>query len=128
MNPEVLFFGCYGSPGHGLNSPRTGYLRYDSTPWGNKLDGGLLTDDYYKEAHKGVLGAVKVHHKDGWTAIAFWDRSGDSRGGSNTAFLVAAHMTGEELFELARQQWAKVCTRPNFPELKFPPHETTTVA
>jgi hypothetical protein len=107
---EVLYFGCYRVPGHCLYSKVTPNMRYEATPWGNSLDSGLLTDDYYG-ADTEPTGKVVVRHKDGWTAIAFWDRSGDSRPGSNTAFLAKADMTGEELLALARVQWPEVFDR-----------------
>ncbi len=35
-----------------------------------------------------VQGAAKIHQKGGWTAIGFWDRSGDKRGNSNAVFFM----------------------------------------
>lgn len=113
---ETLCFGCIGQPGHYLHSRRGIDFRLESTPWGSKLDGGLLTDDYYR-ADTTPTGHWREHHKDGWTAVSFWDRSGDSRPGCNTTFLAKAELTGEELIELARAQWPHVFSRPGFPQL-----------
>lgn len=114
---EVLFFGCRDVPGHYLYA-RGKSIQYESSPWGTALDGGILTPDYY-HADKTITGEVAVAHKNGWTAIAFWDRSGDSRPGSNSAFLISEIITGDELLDLARQQWPEIFSRPDFPTLKF---------
>lgn len=54
--------------------------------------------------------------KDGWTAVAFWDRSGgDTRPGCNSVFLARATLSGGELLHMAREQWPEVWNRPGFP-------------
>lgn len=111
---NVLFHGCDGRPGHYLHSKDGVHWRYESVPWGTMLDAGLLTNDYYG-CDSRPDGKYVVQQKDGWTAVAFWDRSGDGRGGSNSVFLVNAEITGEELITLARQQWPEIFNRPNFP-------------
>ncbi len=115
---EVLCFGCIGVAGHYLRGSVKRNWRNEETPWGDKLDGGLLTDNYYK-CDSTVTGLCSEHHLNGWTAISFWDRSGDSRGGSNTSFLCHAQITAAELLALAREQWPQVFSRPGFPELKL---------
>lgn len=123
---EVLYFGWSPSIGHGLYfrpvngtlvGPRTPLL-YESTPWGMKLDGGLCP-----ESQKFPIADLaftheymKVHRLGGWTAVAFWDRSGDKRPGSNTAFLVRDQTTSvEDVLKWARIQWPEVWARPGFP-------------
>jgi hypothetical protein len=106
---DILYFGWSYPSGHTLHS-RVRHLRYDSTPWGNDLDTGLL-----KDLPDNPDGRYVIEQRDGWTAIAFWDRSGDSRPNSNTAFLVAAIMPGNHLLELARKQWPEIFARRGFP-------------
>ena len=86
IDKEILYFGWCANHGHDLRSKKRRIDVYRDTPWGHKLDGGLLTDDYYR-ADNTPTGKISEHHKDGWTVISFWDRSGDKRPGSNTAFL-----------------------------------------
>lgn len=115
---EVLCFGCIGVAGHYLHS-KVNRVSHEDTPWGTKLDGGLLTDDYYK-ADTSVTGKVHEHHLQGWTAVSCWDRSGDDRGGSNTTFLTHADLSGSQLIELAKEQWPEVFARSGFPKLMLP--------
>jgi hypothetical protein len=116
--PEVLFFGCLDVPGHFLYSKRR-RINYEDSPWGTKLDGGLLTDDYAR-ANTQVTQPFIEAHKAGWTAVAFWDRSGDERPGSNSAFLVEADMSAETLLRLSREQWPEVFNRRGFPIPSLP--------
>ena len=109
-NPiEVLYFGCLREAGHYLHSKPYRRLNYEGTPWGVWLDTGLLPKG---EQYDGQVFSAK---KDGWTAIAFWDRSVDTRPGSNSAFLVQADIPTDELMRLAREQWPEVFSRPYFP-------------
>lgn len=99
--------------GHDLHSKEGQADIYKDTPWGVHLDGGLLkalpdfTYGYWIEAHV-----------DDWTAVAFWDRSGDSRPGSNSAFIVHDNVDGNQLFKMAREQWPEVFSRSGFPQLQ----------
>ena len=43
-----------------------------------------------------------VHYVDGWTVIAWWDRSADARGGCNAAFLVRGRHVWTDALTLAR--------------------------
>ena len=105
---NVLCFGCIGVPGHYLHS-KGERVSLEDTPWGSSIDGGLLGDD------EGRPKCVEVH-KDGWTCVSFWDRSGDHRGNSNTAFMADCECTGEELLRCAREQWPEVFRRAGFPK------------
>jgi len=104
----VLYFGCLGQIGHHLHAKPSRRLRYESTPWGETLDMGLFPE---RSTH-GILYTAK---KGGWTAIAAWDNSVDTRPGSHSAFLVAADISTEELLRRAREQWPEVFSRRGFP-------------
>ena len=109
---EVWSFGCIGEPGHYLRRP-DGRHEWDAKaqPWGWTIDGGLC------EGNKcgPIDGKTWEHHKDGWTAVAMWDRSGDSRGASCTVFLVHAEATTPQIIEAARIQWPQLFSRRGFP-------------
>ena len=111
----VLYFGCIHGPGHYLHHPTEGEVpRKDrSHPWGNRIDGWVLRDSKAKVA----LGAVHSSKINGWTLVAWADRSVDSRHGSHSTFIVEADITPERLIELAREQWPQVFSRPGFPSL-----------
>lgn len=136
MNPlprpemlEVLYFGWSAPGGHGLRRPapqyqdpnvsRASYASYASlsmTPWGTKLDGGLCPEKEFPDRFLDKHEYIKVHRLDGWTAVAFWDRSGDTRPGSNTVFLVRCQTAAvEDILKWSRIQWPEVWARPGFP-------------
>lgn len=89
---EAYYFGTYRRSGHylfdmGMNEVR-GQFAGDAkspVPWGWAIDGKLNPNEREGEA--------RLHHKDGWTALAFANRTDDSRPGSNSVFLVNRHLT-----------------------------------
>lgn len=107
-NECFYYFGCIGGSGHYMfhasGSPR---LSYFQQPW-QKLDGGL------QPTGQQVQGPALLHHKDGWTALCFWDRSVDGRPGSNSNFLSTGNHTFEEMIELAKKYFPMVMARFNF--------------
>jgi hypothetical protein len=74
-----------------------------TNPWGLKIDGSLAPD-----AIGQIEGLALLHHKDGWTAVAFWDRTGDHRGGSNSVFLAKGEFTFDEMLDLAREAFPEI--------------------
>lgn len=109
--PQVLCFGCIGVPGHYLYQPNGRSLPLDGQPWGDELDGGLLRGTIPDK----IDGQFVTENLDGWTAVSFWDRSGDSRPNSSTTFLINAIIGGDDLLKLARRQWPDLFKRPGFP-------------
>lgn len=110
---KIYYFGCIDRPGHYMHGPR-GYDREadrftEGNPWGYKIDGRLCPSG------PEVEGRALVHHKDGWTALSFWDRSVDRRGKCNSNFLAEGTFTFAEMIELARQHFPKVVARFSFP-------------
>lgn len=112
---QVWHFGCIGEAGHYLRKPdgSSGNVRTDQ-PWGFKIDTRLCPQPESGD------GKTAEHHKDGWTAVAFWDYSGDSRPGSNSVFLVHAEATTEQVLEAARVQWPHLFARRGFPLAAHP--------
>lgn len=136
---RAFYFGCargvggHRDAGHHLYGPNYHSVSRPERlgqPWAHGhhdgLDGTLAPVDYYgelvfgiddrKRADRGTefpQGVAALHHRDGWTALAFWDRSGDSRGNSNSVFLFDTELTFEG---------ALVAARKNYPDLfeRFP--------
>ncbi len=108
--PTVYHFGCLGVVGHYMTAPggRSEDSLTRSNPWGLQIDGYLCPQDSQVE------GRACLHHKDGWTAIAFWDRSVDSRPMSNSAFLAPGTFTFDEMLALAREQRPEIVNRFRF--------------
>lgn len=108
--PDVWYFGWSQYGGHALyRRNETSSIPLDATPFGRSIDGSLCPQP------ERVDGRVALEHRDGWTAVAFWDRSGDKRPGSNTVFLTRADCGTMELLAAAKAQWAHVFNRPGFP-------------
>lgn len=86
MNDDILFFGCYGRVGHHLWAPGGLHVPHARVPDAlrpNRLDGVLAPKDERQLERR-----ARLHHIDGWTVVAWWDRSVDTRMGSNSAFLM----------------------------------------
>lgn len=108
---RVLYFGCIGRPGHFMH--KSGGTRdWDAiTPWGKTPDGTLCLKDDGRQPQ----GEALLHHKDGWTALSFWDRSVDKRGGCNSNFFANGDFTFDEMLMLARLRFPEVIARLTFP-------------
>ena len=67
-------------------------------------------------------GQALVHHKDGWTALSFWDRSVDKRGGCNSNFFFEGTFDFAQMIELAKANFPTVWSRYTFQiiEAKIP--------
>lgn len=118
---RALYFGCYDRLGHFLRD--TGGILYDPQrdvrgfPWDEGLlDAGLLRNREVPDDPDG-----RVHWTAGgnplWLTFFWWDRSGDSRGASNSGFYVHgfSHHEIHEAFEYACAQWPRVVKRQLFP-------------
>jgi hypothetical protein len=117
MSEEVYYFGCVDVAGHYMHAakaPRSLEERraeHDvlySNPWGTEVDSGLCPSG------PEIEGRALLHHKDGWTALSFWDRSVDSRGKCNSNFLAKGTFDFEKMLELARENFPHVMKRFKF--------------
>lgn len=110
--PHIYYFGWSAPGGHFLlKDDHNKILNVDSTPFGRSIDGGLCPQPEPKQPD----GKVALHYRAGWTAVAFWDRSGDHRPGSNTVFLTPADCSAMGVIAAAKVQWPQVFARPGFP-------------
>jgi len=112
---KVFYFGCWDRVGHFLWMPCGDSVPMSETPWGNAVDGGLCPgkrDRRGEVAHEDQReGQAALHHRDGWTALAFWDRSVDTRPNSNSAFLAEGTRTLPEMMALAWSSFPQIMDR-----------------
>lgn len=117
-----LYFGCWEPRhlGHGFYTPGGRSARQDgrATPWGMAVDGGLAPRAPRPNRKPSPRdpecpqGAAALHHRDGWTALSFWDRTGDSRGNSSSTFLLERpDATFEEMVAMARENFPEIVGR-----------------
>jgi hypothetical protein len=109
---DIYYFGCINRPGHYLFAPgsrRTIEPSRIGLPWDWAIDSGLCPPGPEIEGH------ALLHHKGGWTAIAFWDRSVDPRGKCNSGFYALGTLTFEEMVERAKANFPEVWARFHFP-------------
>lgn len=114
----VYFFGCEKQAGHFMKRNGPDFTLEDRrktchfterNPWGHNIDSGLCPKD------SDVQGRAIIHHKDQWTALSFWDRSVDRRGGSNSNFLAEGTHTFDEMVAIAKENFPEIMARFNFP-------------
>ena len=125
MTTPIYYFGCWSGTGHHLWAPDGRALtRNEPLPPSLRcLDGTLCGDPALADHNRrtGALswhgierqpqGVARLHHRDGWTALAWWDRSGDARGGSNSAFVAEGTLTAAEVIERGRVAFPTVWRR-----------------
>ena len=119
MTERVYFFGVWraSGAGHYLYTPagETLWMTRDDVsfvPWlAHELDGGLTwnagewvvngANRWRKQATSAeVQGEAALHHKAGWTALAWWDFTGDRRGASNSVVFVDRLCGFDEMLSL----------------------------
>jgi len=118
----MFYFGPWDQAGHYLRGEtvakdleeRRALSRFQHTnPWGLSIDGGLCPKN-------GGQGYAVLHHKDGWTAMAFWDFTVDTRPGSNSTYLAEGTFTFEEMVEMAKRRFAYRWNKINFAVTQAP--------
>jgi hypothetical protein len=73
------------------------------------LDGGFLPP-YQAE----IEGVASVVHLNGWTILAFWDRTGDKRGKSSSAFVVRGFWDFTALHHITQTAFPTIWKRFHF--------------
>ncbi|WP_298172051.1 hypothetical protein [Novosphingobium sp.] len=119
---QALYFGFWDRPGHFLYFP-TGRRIYDARrdlpgfPWSDALlDGGLLKNGRRPDVCDGnvfwTCGGLSF-----WYAFYWWDRSGDSRGASNSGIYVRGFgwPEAEEAFAYGCGQFSHIVARQKHP-------------
>ncbi len=119
---EVYYFGAWGMAGHYLWTPdgRDAWEARRALPW-PEVDGVLAGDPALADPHRRnhwstdsqPEGRARLHHRDGWTALAFWDRSCDTRHGSNSVIIARGERDAAEMLVLFEQHFPAVWARIN---------------
>ncbi len=105
---NVYYFGPLNEAGHYLHDQSHRVIWPDRIgPWRvGELDGGLCPnvspDAVWKRTGPEIEGDAILHHKDGWTALAFWDRTIDTRGACCSVYLADGSFSFEEMVALAQ--------------------------
>lgn len=107
----MIYFGCIGQPGHfvWVDEQRRAGRDHPWREWFEKQDGKLAPRaagrmrDYVPTIHYLFDETV--------TVVAYWDRSVDSRPGSNSMFLAEGRFSLEEMFAMAQREFPMVYGR-----------------
>lgn len=119
---KAMYFGCVDLAGHFLYEPRKfegqpvhQLVRYPgNNPWGLLIDGGLCPNASTRNElppEDQPVNRAKLHRKDGWTAIAWWDRTGDKRPNSNSVFMAEGEHDFASMLTLFRQKFEFIAAR-----------------
>ena len=105
-----FYFGCWGhNTGHTLRDADGSVHRDIVLPQAlrfTRLDAG-----YCDPTCSQAQGRALLHHVAGWTVLALWDRTVDTRFGSNSAFLVEGTHGFAEVCDQARAAFPLVWQR-----------------
>jgi len=121
MEPTYIYFGCWDkhdSYGYGFHGPGRKHLQGkfpEGWPWGYEVDGGLQPH----EPQRHIQGHCKMNHKDGWTCLAWWDMTADSRPASCSAVAVDRDANLAEMLGILRNQFPEVLARQTEPLHEF---------
>lgn len=119
----MIYFGCYGEPGHGFyRSMPTRSMRRSELlpmPWSaSECDGNLQpgtaelkSRHNWKRPDSQPEGVCRIHYRIGWTAMAFWDRSGDHRKGSCSVLIENRELSFGEMVKLFEESFPDIHAR-----------------
>lgn len=116
MKTKIFYFGCWGELGHMIWNENHTLGRNSSCPFRpEELDGGAFLPG------RGPVGNVagryqpqslcNLTHECGWTLLACWDRTGDSRFNSNSTFLAEGDHDFAAMVAMARSHFPEVVER-----------------
>ena len=74
-------------------------------------DPALVDRDGYTRNEDQHEGIVRVQRRNGWTAIAFWDRTGDERLNCVSVFLGPRDLSAAEVTHLAAEAFPQIWSR-----------------
>ena len=121
MPVKILYFGCWGEAGHVLWQEGHRSARCAEAPSGvacpfrsGELDGGVFLPGGPKgdlDGNRQPQSLCKLTHDRGWTLLACWDRTGDSRYNSNSTFLAEGDHDFMEMVAMAKVHFPEVVER-----------------
>lgn len=95
---------------------------------GGKLDAllapRLAKAGSWDRGEEAPQGHAALHHIEGWTFVSFWDRSGDSRGNSNSTFAMRGTHDFAAVTEAARAAFPEIWARFPFEVVQHSPPGT----
>lgn len=118
MDKLALYFGCTGPTGHAIHGGDSSYRTPAGMPWTiESMDTKLLKNMKVADKPDGRVYWTCGGKDALWYAFVWWDRSGDSRGNSNSGFYVRGfeHRQAREAFEYACEQWPDIVKRQHHP-------------
>lgn len=105
----IYFFGCWN------NDKGYYFHRTDSTtvPWQDRhlIPFVKKIDGVYAPAGKQIEGRACLRHLRGWTVLAWWDRSVDTRSNSNAALVVEGEFEFEDMLVMLKNRFPRVFAR-----------------
>lgn len=115
--PFMVYFGPFKEPGHFFFTEE-GYSfssdKFMDVPWrAGEIDGPLQpgwplpADRLQRRTRPMCEGEAHLHHRNGWTALSFWDFSVDTRPGSSSTYIAKGIFTFEQMVELAKTRFAE---------------------
>lgn len=116
MNKILLYFGVWDVPGHYLHHPGGRTVREESSGIPN-VNPSLLRhlDGTFPPPEKDGLGLYNESIVNPVRIVAWWDRSGDKRPGSNSVLIGYGYGSGEEMIEDAIKLFPKQMGRQGRP-------------
>jgi hypothetical protein len=115
--PFMVYFGPWKESGHFFFYENGGTVYADERKtlcWKDyEIDGVMQpgcpdpNDRLKRRTRPMVEGEALLHHKDGWTALSFWDSSVDTRPGSTSTYIAKGIFTFEEMVQLAKTRFAE---------------------
>lgn len=111
----MFYFGCKNGAGHYAHDVRGNYL---GRHWLNKLDGRTAPKRNRAELPQGHCSLSYTTGNDNdppYTLVSFWDRSVDSRPGSNSIFAIPGELKFEEALVAINTNFQWVVSRFRFP-------------
>src|ERR1700756_3383092 len=122
----MFYFGPWDTAGHFLNSEGGRWVperERGTFPWNeNSSSNGIdcqlqpgchLVDGRWRHG-KEIEGEALLHHRSGWTALSFWDRTIDTRGGCNSTYFAEGTFTFDEMVAMAKERFAERWNRMKF--------------
>lgn len=136
-SPQMLYFGPWdqaghyffnehGGAGHVYSQSGQAVMRAEKeVPWKpGEIDGGLqphYSDCKRRDRAIGYCGCTSskegvalLHHRSGWTALSFWDRSVDTRGACNSTYFAKGTFAFDEMVSMAQARFSKRWAKMNF--------------
>ena len=121
LGKTALYFGCLDGPGHYLHFAGRRTLAPEDVPgfpWSiGLLDTGLLKNGKHADIYDGKVFWTCGGSTSFWYAFFWWDRSVDTRGGSNSGFYVRGFgwPEAQDAFNFACEIFPKIISRQKYP-------------